>query len=244
MTDKKQVTNECLQAINKYRKNHKVAALKYNIELDSIAQKWADRLASTNSLSHSSSTYKGERLGENCFKNWSSKNASISGNEVADSWYSEIKDYNFNTNSGSNTGHFTQLIWKESKEIGIGLSVSRDGKSCVVVANFYPAGNFKGRYAENVLPLSGTAHTNASLVNDTKPSTTTTDSRNVTDNKEPSKEGFFTSLFHRKPSPDLRDFNQEVAGSGAVTTTFESKTAVGPDGSTRTVTRKTATTSI
>ena len=48
-------------------------------------------------------------------------------------------------------GHFTQLVWKGSREVGIGRAQSRDGK-WFVVANFFPAGNFVGRNAENVLP--------------------------------------------------------------------------------------------
>jgi len=48
-------------------------------------------------------------------------------------------------------GHFTQLVWKSSSEVGIGRAQSRDGK-WFVVANFFPAGNFIGRNAENVFP--------------------------------------------------------------------------------------------
>jgi len=51
-------------------------------------------------------------------------------------------------------GHFTQLVWKSSREVGIGRAQSRDGK-WFVVANFFPAGNYVGRNAENVLPPSG-----------------------------------------------------------------------------------------
>ena len=49
------------------------------------------------------------------------------------------------------SGHFTQLVWKSSREVGIGRAQSRDGR-WFVVANFFPAGNFIGRNAENVLP--------------------------------------------------------------------------------------------
>ena len=49
------------------------------------------------------------------------------------------------------TGHFTQLVWKTSREIGIGRAQSRDGK-WFVVANFIPAGNFVGQNANNVFP--------------------------------------------------------------------------------------------
>ena len=40
---------------------------------------------------------------------------------MSDSRYSEIKDYNFDT--GEKTGvvcDFTQLVWKDSKEVGFG----------------------------------------------------------------------------------------------------------------------------
>jgi len=43
------------------------------------------------------------------------------------------------------------VVWKSSREVGIGRARSRDGK-WFVVANFFPAGNFIGRNAENVLP--------------------------------------------------------------------------------------------
>jgi len=43
------------------------------------------------------------------------------------------------------------VVWKSSREVGIGRARSRDGK-WFVVADFFPAGNFIGRNAENVLP--------------------------------------------------------------------------------------------
>ena len=46
-------------------------------------------------------------------------------------------------------GHFTQVVWKASKEFGVGKAKTRDGK-WFVVANYYPAGNVQGSYAENV----------------------------------------------------------------------------------------------
>ena len=48
-------------------------------------------------------------------------------------------------------GHFTQIVWKGSTELGIGKAQTRDGK-WLVVANYHPAGNFIGRNGENVLP--------------------------------------------------------------------------------------------
>lgn len=46
-------------------------------------------------------------------------------------------------------GHFTQVVWKGSREIGVGKARSKDGK-ILVVANYRPAGNVIGRFSENV----------------------------------------------------------------------------------------------
>ena len=50
-----------------------------------------------------------------------------------------------------NVGHFTQVVWKSSKELGVGKATSRSGR-IYVVANYYPPGNYQGQFAQNVLP--------------------------------------------------------------------------------------------
>ena len=75
------------------------------------------------------------------------------GEMPADSWYEEIKDYNFN-NPRQKTGvvgHFTQLVWKGSEQVGIGCAQSSDG-AYYVTANYYPAGNWVGEEKKNVFP--------------------------------------------------------------------------------------------
>ena len=46
-------------------------------------------------------------------------------------------------------GHFTQLIWASSCDIGIGIARSRSGK-VMVVANYRPPGNITGQFKKNV----------------------------------------------------------------------------------------------
>ena len=48
------------------------------------------------------------------------------------------------------TGHFTQLIWKDSKQLGVGVAKSRKGFT-KLVAKYKPAGNVIGSYTQNVL---------------------------------------------------------------------------------------------
>jgi hypothetical protein len=64
-------------------------------------------------------------------------------------WYDEIKDHNFNMDHQSGTGHFTQLVWKTTKEVGFGVARASDG-SFYGVANYYPAGNLIGTFVKNV----------------------------------------------------------------------------------------------
>lgn len=48
-------------------------------------------------------------------------------------------------------GHFTQLVWRSSQDLGVGKARSRCGK-IIVVANYRPAGNVAGQFHDNVLP--------------------------------------------------------------------------------------------
>jgi len=49
------------------------------------------------------------------------------------------------------SGHFTQEVWKECKEIGVG--VAADGKGAVfAVANYFPPGNYRNQFRDNVKP--------------------------------------------------------------------------------------------
>ena len=53
------------------------------------------------------------------------------------------------------TGHFTQVVWRDSTELGVGMARNRNGE-VYVVCNYNPAGNFLGSFTENVLPPIGT----------------------------------------------------------------------------------------
>jgi len=50
----------------------------------------------------------------------------------------------------SEVGHFTQLVWRNSKRVGFGFAKTGNSKGMIVVANYDPAGNYKGQYRANV----------------------------------------------------------------------------------------------
>lgn len=65
-------------------------------------------------------------------------------------WYSEVSKYNYNKPRYSDdTGHFTQVVWKNTKNMGIGVGRSKD--AVYVCANYAPPGNYPGEFRENVL---------------------------------------------------------------------------------------------
>lgn len=47
------------------------------------------------------------------------------------------------------TGHFTQVVWKDSRQIGCSTSIAPNG-TVVAGCDYTPAGNYLGRFAENV----------------------------------------------------------------------------------------------
>lgn len=91
-------------------------------------------------------------MGQNLAYVYSSQGKNVTGEQIVSMWYDEIKDYNFNKATfTSNTGHFTQVVWVGTQEVGVGISSTPDGK-VFVVANYLPAGNMMGQFAENVKP--------------------------------------------------------------------------------------------
>ncbi|KAJ7313661.1 hypothetical protein JRQ81_005249 [Phrynocephalus forsythii] len=145
----KQFAEEVLKAHNDYRKKHGVPPLKLCKKLNREAQQYSEALASTRILKHSPESSSG-KCGENLA--WASYDQS--GSEVADRWYGEIKNYNFQSPGfSSGTGHFTAMVWKNTKKMGVGKAAASDG-STFVVARYEPAGNIvnPGHYEQNVLP--------------------------------------------------------------------------------------------
>ncbi|XP_060766785.1 Golgi-associated plant pathogenesis-related protein 1 isoform X2 [Neoarius graeffei] len=135
---------------NEYREKHGVPALTLSDDLCSSAQAWADHLLSTKCLQHSNTNN-----GENLYYFQSSVPKKLTGEEPVDSWYNEIKDYDFAAPGfQSNTGHFTQVVWKSTEEVGVGLAT--DGKTVFVVGQYKPAGNISnaGFFNDNVLPAA------------------------------------------------------------------------------------------
>ena len=42
-------------------------------------------------------------------------------------------------------GHYTQMVWNNTKEVGVGIGYCKTG-GIIIVASYFPAGNYVGQY--------------------------------------------------------------------------------------------------
>jgi pathogenesis-related protein 1 len=135
-------------AHNKWRSEVGVPDLKWSNALAKTAQAWADKLKSEGCiLKHSQGSGYGENLyqaGPITRSDGTRKAQSVTPQKVVDSWGKEKQNYNYKDNSCSGVcGHYTQVVWKNTKEVGCGMAICSD-KSQVWVCNYNPPGNFTG----------------------------------------------------------------------------------------------------
>ena len=140
---------EALCAHNELRAKHNSPPLILNPNLTTLAQNHSELLAKEGILNYSNNKLENKKIGENLFMS----KMKCTGEEVSLYWYKGIKYYDFqnlNNIEKEETKNFTQLIWKSTKEVGFGVSTDKKG-NFYVVANYFPCGNIKGQYKDNVL---------------------------------------------------------------------------------------------
>lgn len=117
---------ECLKAHNDYRVKHGVSPLKLNKKLCRFAEEWAKIIASRSTPAHRNNS----PYGENIFCSWSScNNVVVKGWEPVEHWYSEGDTHIFGKEPSTlKTGHFTQVVWKDSRDLGVGQARNRHVK--------------------------------------------------------------------------------------------------------------------
>ena len=121
-------------------------------QICNYAQEWADVIAKENKLH----TRPNKPYGENVFTKRSGS-MRITGEEPVKNWYQEgaklYQWYGGEPPGGfhAKSGNFTQVVWRESERVGVGLAIN--GNSFYVVANYDPPGNCFTRFKHNVLAL-------------------------------------------------------------------------------------------
>ena len=142
-----------LQVHNDARDEVGVLPLVWSKKLEDQALKYARQIARNNNYEHSD-TKDGENLAmfyeyeeSNGLKTYIYSDAPLY--DASMGWYNEIKDYRYSKikryRIGPKVGHYTQMVWKDTKEVGVASAISKNGR-VYVVARYYPAGNYLGEY--------------------------------------------------------------------------------------------------
>ena len=151
-----ELSDALLQAHNGLRAKHCVQPLSWSPSLAVLAQEWANHLRDDKGcqLEHSSQERRAAaNAGENLAAGLPTAEATVGD------WYSEVSDYDFNqpgfqSPSGKPVGHFTQIVWKDTREVGCAMVQCTGDYPTLWVCNYSPAGNYTGQFPDNVLPAT------------------------------------------------------------------------------------------
>jgi hypothetical protein len=136
---------------NRARKEVGVPYVEWSPSLANNAQEWAEEVARTGKLMHRPLEGASRRLhGENMAWGTGLAFGVLTG---AESWYDEIKFYEPGTLMPDDIGsfkaaHYTQMVWKDTTEIGAGKAIIQKGEKkgwVVIVCNYSPPGNIRGQ---------------------------------------------------------------------------------------------------
>jgi uncharacterized protein YkwD len=128
---------EMLDGQNAVRAKVKVPPLVWSETLAASAQEWADRLIAQRQFIHRPKS----KYGENLFE---MQGAKATPAQVVERWASESANYDYKSNKcrGGACGHYTQIVWRDTREVG--CAVARGGAREVWVCEYNPPGNYIG----------------------------------------------------------------------------------------------------
>ncbi|KAI5457508.1 CAP domain-containing protein [Mariannaea sp. PMI_226] len=131
-----------LDAHNAARADVGTKPLTWDDSLAADAQSWAEHLVSVGSLVHSGTSGQGENL----YMQTGGGSPYVS---AVNAFVSEKSSYHGEAISSTNYqlfGHYTQVVWKDTTKVGMGLATDSNGAT-YVVARYSPPGNFIGETA-------------------------------------------------------------------------------------------------
>jgi uncharacterized protein YkwD len=153
-----------LSRLNSYRSKHHSPPLTLSKELQTDSQNTAKKCT----LSDASNDF-----GKTSYIEYSSTDTppslqiDVILSKAISSWYNTINQYDFKSPQfDPKTGHATQLLWKSTTNIGCSVSLCKLQTTSnlivsintyeyffFVVCSFFPPGNIKGMFEQNVQPI-------------------------------------------------------------------------------------------
>jgi len=139
------LARETVRAHAEVRASVGVQPLEWSDQLAGVAQDWATHLCAQSRgnrvvLQHRPNNNYGENL---FWQGGSDQAPSVS--EAVHNWLEEQQYYDQHSGTcrGGVCGHYTQMVWRESRQVG--CAVASCGPSHFWVCNYDPPGNFVGR---------------------------------------------------------------------------------------------------
>jgi len=145
-----QQIQQILDAHNKLRAGEGAAnmeVLKWNAQLATLGQQWADRC----NFEHGQPSFNEQQVGyKQMGQNlWAHTDPAKGVDAGVQAWFDEKADFTFDSlacRPGKMCGHYTQVVWSTSREVGCGLTncseISGMKFANYLVCNYGPAGNW------------------------------------------------------------------------------------------------------
>ncbi|NTZ42121.1 SCP-like extracellular [Altererythrobacter sp. SALINAS58] len=121
--------------------------LQWNDELALGAKDWATYLAQTGRFEHSPEVAGQPRLGENI---WGGTPGKFGAKRMVRAWIAEKRHFkhgvfpaNSSTSNVQDVSHYTQIIWRETREVGCSTSTGENEQ--ILVCRYNSPGNVVGR---------------------------------------------------------------------------------------------------
>ncbi len=142
-------SKEVQNAHNLYRLEAGVPLLSWSPKLAANAQRWANKLAKTGRMRHSSLRGR-QHNGENIA--WYGISANLTPTDYVNMWASEKKYFvpgipfsnkSAKTGNWSDVSHYSQIIWRQTTKVGCGMAMGKRYK--IFVCRYNPMGNKLGQ---------------------------------------------------------------------------------------------------
>ncbi|GIX80521.1 golgi-associated plant pathogenesis-related protein 1 [Caerostris extrusa] len=140
-----------VMAHNGYRELHGSPKLTPLPELEDGAQIWAETIAAKGYLQYCEKLH---NIGEN-LSSIELLSSVPTAERIVHNWYMEIKNFSFaEPRWRRGAFHFTQLVWRNTSHIGIGIAPVPGEPRLFIVVRYFPSGNsnFPGEFERNVRP--------------------------------------------------------------------------------------------
>jgi uncharacterized protein YkwD len=140
------LADRLLSAHNSARDDARQPRLAWSDELAQEAGEWAERLARDGDLRHSPQDSRSD-TGENL---WMGSSGFYAPEAMIGAFIGEKGDFRPGifpdvsaTGSWEDVGHYTQIIWPQTRKVGCALAQGR--RMDILVCRYWPAGNWMGR---------------------------------------------------------------------------------------------------